>query len=605
MSVRLSRAARTGRRLPLFVTVSAALSVSTVAHATIPAGLDFRTLTAERIIQDYTNRVYTPTELTQAYLDRIATYNPVYNAYTTMNPDVLADAAALTAQLANPSFVPPTPIWGVPTGIKDPMNVRNMRTTVGSSYFGTSTIGTGGVVSPGAVEMIPATDSPIVARLRNAGALILGKTSVCDFSRVGAHSNSSLNGITRNAYDIGRTPGGSSGGSGTAVSLGLATIATAEETGSSITNPASVNGIVGIRPTFGTIPSTGVFPLAGYFRDTNGTFGKTVKDAVAMYDMVAGPNIDARPAPALNNIPPGGFSQFVQNNPNALSGKRIAALNLDGLGFSTTNVTNTNTRALFDQVKSVLTAEGATVIDDPFGGSAVLAGTTSIGNGTNAASPATWRNLIANVPASGTQSWDVRQYLLTLGPSAAFTSPEEYNAEIAAASGRTFFEIPQMPAETLVNGVITTADPATRADLDPYRARAAQLRAMFNQIMTTFDLDALVLPQLAAPAGAFPPGNPNGVTITRTPGAAVNIIGNPGIVVPGGFFADGQPFATYFLGDLNDDANILAMAADYEAATNYRLANLPILTTFVPEPGSLLALGGVALVLTRRQRRAA
>jgi amidase len=578
------------------------------AHAALPPGLDFRTLTAEQIVQDYKDRKYTPTELTQAYLDRIATYNPVYNAYTTMNPNVLSDAAALTAQLANPSFVPPTPIWGVPTGIKDPMNVAGLRTTVGSSYFGTSTIGTGGTVSPGAVEMIPATDSPIVARLRASGALILGKTSVCDFSRVGAHSNSSLNGLTRNAYNISRTPGGSSGGSGAAVSIGLAAIATAEETGSSITNPSSVNGIVGIRPTFGTIPSTGVFPLAGYFRDTNGTFGKTVRDAVAMYDMVAGPNIDARPAPALNNIPAGGFLKYVNDNPNALSGKRVAKLNLDGLGYSTTNVTNTNTRALFQQTVNVLQAEGATVIDDPFGDSTTLAGTPTITNFVNNVAtqvPSTWRNLINTTGiGSSTQSWDVREYLKTLGPAAAFKSPEEYDTNFSAASGRTFFQIPNMPAETLVNNVVNTSDPATRPDLDPIRLRTAQLRAMFSQIMTTLDLDALVMPQLAAPTGAFP-ANPNNVSISRTPGGAINIIGNPGIVVPGGFFSDGTPFATYFVGDLNEDAMVLALAADYEAATQYRLSNLPVLATFVPEPTSLSLLLGVTMYIIRRPRRIA
>ena len=588
----------------------ALLGASSALQAQVTA--DLRNLTAAQIIQDYKDRKYTPTQLTQAYLDRITLYNPVYNAYTTMNPAVLADAAALTALLADPTFVPPTPVWGVPTAIKDPMDMKGIRTTVGSSFFGTSTIGTGGVVAPGAVEMIPGKDAGLVRRLREGGALFLGKTSVPDFSLSGSHSNSSLNGITRNAYNVLRTPGGSSGGSGTAVAAGLAALSTAEETGSSITNPASAASLVGIRNTIGTVSATGVFPLAGHFRDVSGPLAKTVRDAAGMLDVMAGLDPgDTRPSRALNNIPSGGFVKYINDNPNAMAGKNIGRINVGGDGFSLNNFSaRPETITLYNRVLTDLQGEGATIVNDPFSTSLgiTLDNGENTAGGANAGTPSTWRNLITTTGiGSNTQSWDVRGYLSDLGPNANFTSPEEYDTKYSAASGRTFFTlpgvaggIPLMPSKTSVGGVENADDPATRADLDPFRTRRDQILALFKQIMAQFNLSALVLPQLAAPVPQFPDANPNSVAISRTPGAAINIMGTPGVVVPGGYFADGTPFATYFVGEINTDAQILAFAADYEAATNYRIA--PNLVLVIPEPTSIAFIASAMVILTRRRR---
>ena len=343
----------------------------------------------------------------------------------------------------------------------------------------------------------------------------------------------------------------SSGGSGVAVATGMACIATAEETGSSITNPSSASSIVGIKPTFGTIPSDGTFPLQGYFRDTDGTFGKTVRDAAAMLDVEAGPSPnDPKPSPVNNNIPAGGFLNYVNTHPNALNGARIGVLDLTGAGFSTTKVTNTETINLFNGQLAKLTAAGATLVTDPF----------VANNATKASND--WANLLTGVPSSNTFSYDIETFLKTLGPNASIKSTQDYDATVAPISGKTWYQIPGMPAQTLVNGVYNDADPATRSDLDAYRTRVQQIRDLFHEIMTANDLDALVLPQLASPVGTLPNGG-----ISRTPGSArPNIMGTPGVTVPGGYFSDGTPFEMYFIGDLNDDAQVLALAADYESS---------------------------------------
>jgi amidase len=561
------------------------------SRAGLITNVDLETLTASQIELGYETGAYTPTDIAETYLQQIDTYNPVYDAYEELNPNFLSDAEAETAELETPGFVIPSSIWGVPTAIKDPMNVAGLETTAGSSYLGTTNLGIGGAPAVGAIDLIPSQSCTEVARLQAAGALITGKTNVCDFYLTGNNSNSTLNGDTRNAYNTLDTPGGSSGGSAVAVATGMACIATAEETGSSITNPSSAASIVGIKPTFGTIPSDGTFPLDGYYRDTDGTFGKTVLDAAAMFDVEAGPDSgDTTPTPASNNIPAGGFVNYIKANPNALQGARIGVLDLTGAGFSTTKVTNANAISLFNSQLAVLQSAGATLVTDPF------VANNATGSSTD------WANLLKNVPSSNTFSYDIESYLATLGPSATINSTQQYDATYSAASGKTWYTIPGMPAMTLVNGVYNDANPATRPDLAAYNTRVAQIRALFAQIMTADDLSALVLPQLAAPVGALPNG-----TISRTPGSAPNIMGTPGVTVPGGYFSNGTPFEMYFIGQINDDAEVLALANDYESVSENRIEPTLVTTAAplpVPEPSAtalgLIALGGLCL----RRRRA-
>src|SRR4051812_17543856 len=144
-------------------------SVTLPAAAVIP---DLENLTAEQIEADYVAHKYTAVELTQAYLNQIAKYSPVYNAFTNLNPSALQDASAIDAKLAQPGFVP-GPLFGVPIAIKDSMDVKGIPTTGGSSALSSKT---------GGIDIIPDKDAPLVARLRDAGAIILGKTNVPDWS---------------------------------------------------------------------------------------------------------------------------------------------------------------------------------------------------------------------------------------------------------------------------------------------------------------------------------------------------------------------------------------------------------------------------------------
>lgn len=135
---------------------------------------------------------------------------------------------------------------------------------------------------------MPDTDSPVVARMRKAGCIILGKTNVPVLSATGSHANDSWAGPTLNAVDTTRMPGGSSAGTATAVAASMAILGLAEETGGSIQNPAAAQALVGLKPTFALVPNAGVMPLAGSTRDVVGPITRCVRDAALVMDAIAG-----------------------------------------------------------------------------------------------------------------------------------------------------------------------------------------------------------------------------------------------------------------------------------------------------------------------------
>src|SRR6195952_5232735 len=203
-------------------------------------------LTLEQTQAAFASGAITSEALTQAFLDRIATYNTHYNALCFMNPDALDDARAIDRRRAAGDTL--GPLAGVPVVVKDAMDMVGFPTTAGWRLLHSKT---------GGVDLMPATDAPVVARMRAAGAIILGKTNIPVLSHTGSHANDSWAGPTYNAAGRGFLPGGSSAGTATAVAASMAVLGLAEETGGSIQNPASAQALVGIKPTFALVPNAG------------------------------------------------------------------------------------------------------------------------------------------------------------------------------------------------------------------------------------------------------------------------------------------------------------------------------------------------------------
>jgi len=182
-------------------------------------------------------KTVSPSEVVQAFLDRIAQYNPVLNAYCTVAAEQALQAARDAEQTIMKGADLP-PLLGVPVAIKDLVLTKGIRTTFGSQVF---------------ADNIPEHDSAIVSRLKEAGAIILGKTNTPEFGYTGITDNL-LFGRTNNPWDLARTSGGSSGGSAVAVAAGLAPAAQGNDGGGSIRIPASCCGVYGLKPSFGRIP---------------------------------------------------------------------------------------------------------------------------------------------------------------------------------------------------------------------------------------------------------------------------------------------------------------------------------------------------------------
>jgi aspartyl-tRNA(Asn)/glutamyl-tRNA(Gln) amidotransferase subunit A len=219
-----------------------------------------------------------PVELLNAFLDRIDRIDPKVNAYCTVDRAGALDAAKRAeAELMND--VPVGPLHGIPIAVKDLLFTRGLRTTGGSSAYR---------------DFVPDSDDVAVERARSAGAVILGKTNVPVFG-FGPGTQNELFGITRNPWDLGATPGGSSGGSAAAVAAGLAPLALGTDAGGSVRQPASFCGIVGLKPTFGLVPQGPSsrdprYPGLGASQSLShvGPMARTVADTALLLDVIAG-----------------------------------------------------------------------------------------------------------------------------------------------------------------------------------------------------------------------------------------------------------------------------------------------------------------------------
>ena len=214
-------------------------------------------------------RRLSPVEIVVAFLARIEAIDPTLDAGCAINSDEVRQAAG-AAEEAVTRGDELGPLHGVPVAVKDVVFTRGMRTTRGSAIY---------------ADLVPDEDSPIVERLKRSGAIILGKTTTPEFGWKGV-TDSPLLGITRNPWDVTRTPGGSSGGSAAALAAGLAPIAIGTDGAGSIRIPASFSGVVGLKPSFGRVPFHP--PSAVELLSHAGPMARTVADAALLQGVIAG-----------------------------------------------------------------------------------------------------------------------------------------------------------------------------------------------------------------------------------------------------------------------------------------------------------------------------
>jgi aspartyl-tRNA(Asn)/glutamyl-tRNA(Gln) amidotransferase subunit A len=238
----------------------------------------------EEIARLFRKRTLSPVELTKLVLARIEQLNPKLNAYITVTSELaLAQAKKAETELFVPlgrkGYRDRGPLHGIPISLKDNIYTAGIRTTAGSEIL---------------KDFIPTKDAAVVGQLKNAGAVILGKTNMHEFA-YGVTSNNPHYGPVHNPWDLSRIPGGSSGGSAAAVAAGLCYGSIGTDTGGSIRIPASLCGIVGLKPTLGRVSVDGVIPLSPRI-DCVGPLARAVQDAALLLEPIL-PRVESETSP--------------------------------------------------------------------------------------------------------------------------------------------------------------------------------------------------------------------------------------------------------------------------------------------------------------------
>lgn len=308
-----------------------ALSATAVAARATPAALpDVVQMDAARLQTAMTSGELTSVAVTQAYLDRIRRIDdagPMLGAVIALFPDAVEQARARDAERTAGKVR--GPLHGIPVLIKDNIEVSGvLPTTAGSLALANNVTG---------------RDAPLVARLRAAGAVILGKANLSEWANIRSGDSTSgwsgVGGLTRNPHDLSRSACGSSSGSGASVAASLAPIAVGTETDGSIVCPAGTNGVVGFKPSTGLISAMHIVPISAT-QDTAGPMTLTVRDAAAALNVMAGePRAD----------------YVAALRPDALKGKRLGVM-MDRIG------SRADLRALLEAALAAMEREGAVIV---------------------------------------------------------------------------------------------------------------------------------------------------------------------------------------------------------------------------------------------------
>ena len=420
-------------------------------------------------------REFSAVELTEAYLGQIERLNQAINAFITPTPE-LARRGALEADallMARPSGRELSALMGMPVALKDIFETAGIRTTAGSKFF---------------ADRIPAEDAQAVLKLKRSGAVVLGKTNTHEIA-LGVTGVNPHYGAVKNPWDLSRVTGGSSSGSAAAVAAGMCLAALGTDTGGSIRIPASLCGVVGLKPTYGRVSTRGVLPLS-WNLDHVGPLTRTVRDAAVMLAALAGFDpLD----PASADIPVG---EYLVHLEDGVRGWRVA------LAAGTyVEASDPQVMAGVAEAARVFTDLGAQVEKVDMSWLAELA--LANGRMTQADGAAFHRERLAERP--GWFGADVRQRLET---GAALTSGEYALARRTQAEGRRRFETFFEEFDVLL--LPTTPIPAPPIE----GTRAIEAARRLTRFTAPFNLAGL--PALSVPCGFTGEKLPIGLQVIST-----------------------------------------------------------------------------------------
>ncbi|KAL8964044.1 MAG: hypothetical protein Q9183_004750, partial [Haloplaca sp. 2 TL-2023] len=327
----------------LLLPLLSSLLASSVLAQNQTCTYDVRESTIRSIHNALSTRLTTCRCVVQAFITRIETYNPAINAIIALNPQALSIADSMDSEMAGGNMT--GALFCIPILLKDNYDTADMKTTGGSLALADSQ---------------PAADAPVVTAFKQAGGIILGKVNLHELALEGL-SVSSLGGQTRNPYDLSRTPGGSSGGTGAAIAASFAVFGTGTDTVNSLRNPASANSLVSIRPTRGLISRAGVIPVS-YTQDTLGPIARNLDDLAVALNVMASVGYDANDnTTALIPDSSAGVDYTTAfSGSNSLQGVRLGLV--EAFFNRTPSEETTPVNNVMDDVISTLEEAGATIV---------------------------------------------------------------------------------------------------------------------------------------------------------------------------------------------------------------------------------------------------
>jgi amidase len=535
--------------------------VSKASHSQARLDRDLLEVSIPQLEALYSRHKYTVTKVVNWYIQRIKQYNGVYGAIENLDEkEALATAAREDAEAAagGRGFIRGA-MWGVPIVIKENTSVRGLITSDGWK----------GYVIPGH-ELIAPRDAAIVAKLRAAGAVILGKTNMPDFAASDTNRSTAY-GRTGNAYDVRFSPGGSSGGTVTAVTANLALLGNGTDTGNSIRMPAATSAVVGVFPTRGLVSMAGIAPL-DWLLDNTGPIARNVKDAAIGLTVMAGEDpMDPATIGSTKKAQPGPYTKYLKRD--SLKGKRfgVPAFIFDGAGIPFQGIPSaetpaqaaadrkaavmplcTETRAAFMRAIEALQAAGATVVFDD----SIL--------------PDSFAETVSRVGTLPYIREGTEKFLAAYGPP-QYHSPEEYQKAVGSPLPATIIGGAKPdPNDTrpLVTQVRFEDNPQTTADVLEPRKRAFEV---YDETLDRLHLDGYVYPAIQMPpVDETMPQNAVLSTGPHSDTGWVNMIGVPAVVLPAGFYPDGLPFGLEISARRWHDGDLLGWAYAFEQATRFR-----------------------------------
>lgn len=499
------------RRILLFLL----LCFCSAGSAALNGPFDVREATIDGIHNALFTGLTTCREIVSSYLTRIEAFDPVINAITALNPEALSVADSIDVQISQGNTT--GPLLCIPVFVKDNYDAVPMNST-------------GSCLALAGNK--PTEDAPTVKALKNAGAIILGKTNLHELALEGL-SVSSLGGQTLNPYDQTRTPGGSSGGSGAAVAANLAVFATGTDTVNSLRSPAASNSLFSFRPTRGLISRAGVIPIS-FTQDAVGAMARTVKDLALAMTVMAGVGYDPRDNTTASVPPDVAGKDYVaslRGGPR-LKGLRVGLL--QGFFNFTDSAETTPVNEVMASMVTRLKVAGVDVVNI----------TETVYNATAISS-------VLDV-----QAYEYRELLneYLAGPNLTGDKPATF--EELYTSGK-FLVIPNQYSFVNSSFVSSTSNAS-------YFTAQRGVQNLANTLQKTFStnrLDALIYPEqknLVVKVGSPSQSGRNGILAALT--------GSPVVVVPAGFSAPsadapiGVPIGMEILGLPWSEGRLLSIA---------------------------------------------